>query len=361
MRKRKRTGVIDLPNGVHRVKSKGRVYFYFAPGRGTKSAGERVSLGTDPTAPEFWAKLNEAHGTAPETIKAGTFAALIRDFKMSADWNRLRLNTRRDYSIYLNRIERAWGVLLVSGLTAVGIYTLRDQYASTPVAANHLVTILRSLLAWGVKRGYHDRNPVIDVTPIEIFDVKGARPWPEVAYEIVLQRAPEAIRRTAILGRACGQRRSDLVQFGRKNRRDDGIDITIGKLRDRRHFIPLKKAELAEIDSWSCSETGPWIVSARGEPLKGPALGELLDEFVGRTGELSPYGPIKLHGLRAMAVCDRRLEGLEHQEIAAQLGMSLQMVMRYSRQIDQEALARRGNAKRERAANKIVKPKGSKL
>ena len=90
--------------------------------------------------------------------------------------------------------------------------------------------------------------------------------------------------------------------------------------------------------------------------MTGNALGELLDQFVGRTPELASFGAIKLHGLRAMAVCDRRLDGLEHQEIAAQLGMGLPMVMRYSRQIDQEALARRGNAKRERVANKIVKP-----
>jgi hypothetical protein len=199
--------------------------------------------------------------------------------------------------IYLERVERAWGAPVVSGLTAVGIYALRDQYASTPVAANHMVTILRSLLAWGIRRGYHDRNPAIDVTPIEISDVKGARPWPEAAYEIIVQRAPEAIRRAAILGRACGQRRSDLVRFGRKNRRDDGLEITIGKLRDRRHFIPLRKAELAEIDSWSCSDTGPWLVSARGEPMSGSGLGDLLEQFVARTPELVGYGAIKLHGL----------------------------------------------------------------
>ena len=90
--------------------------------------------------------------------------------------------------------------------------------------------------------------------------------------------------------------------------------------------------------------------------MSGSALGDLLDQFVARTPELAGYGAIKLHGLRAMAVCDRRLDGLEHQEIAAQLCMGLPMVMRYSRQIDQEALARRGNAKRERVANKIVKP-----
>jgi hypothetical protein len=361
MRKRKRSGVINLPTGVHRVVSKGQAYYYFAPGRGTKAAGERVPLGIDPTAPEFWANLNGARGAAPEAVKAGTFAALIRDFKTSAEWNRLRPNTRRDYLIYLDRVERAWGALVVSGLTAVGIYALRDQYASTPVAANHLVTILRSLMAWGIRRGYHDRNPAIDVTPIEISDVKGARPWPEAAYEIVVQRAPEAIRCAAILGRACGQRRSDLVRFGRKTRRDDGLEITIGKLRDRRHFIPLRKAELAEIDSWSCSDTGPWIVSARGDPMSGSGLGDLLEQFVARTPELASFGAIKLHGLRAMAVCDRRLDGLEHQEISAQLGMSLAMVMRYSKQVDQEALARRGNAKRERVVNQIVKLKGDKL
>jgi hypothetical protein len=87
----------------------------------------------------------------------------------------------------------------------------------------------------------------------------------------------------------------------------------------------------------------------------------LLDQFVAGMPERADYGAIKLHRLRTMAVCNRRVDGLEHQEIAVQLCMSLPMVMRCSRQIDQEALARRGNAKRERAANRIVKPKGSKL
>jgi hypothetical protein len=64
------------------------------------------------------------------------------------------------------------------------------------------------------------------------------------------------------------------------------------------------------------------------------------------TPELAGAGPIKLHELRAMAVCDRRLDGLEHYEISAQLCMSPAMVMRYSKHVDQEALARRGNAKR---------------
>lgn len=73
--------------------------------------------------------------------------------------------------------------------------------------------------------------------------------------------------------------------------------------------------------------------------MTGKSLGDMLDQFVAKTPELAEAGPIKMHGLRAMAVCDRRLDGLEHQEISAQLCMSLPMVMRYSRQVDQEALA----------------------
>jgi hypothetical protein len=48
-----------------------------------------------------------------------------------------------------------------------------------------------------------------------------------------------------------------LVKFGRKHGRANGLQIKVGKLGDKDHFIPLKASELTEIDSWSCSEQGP--------------------------------------------------------------------------------------------------------
>jgi Polyketide cyclase / dehydrase and lipid transport len=99
--------------------------------------------------------------------------------------------------------------------------------------------------------------------------------------------------------------------------------------RDRDHFIPLKDSELAEIDSWSCSDAGPWITNAAGQPMSPQAISNALEQFVTDAPEWA--GPlIRPHGLRAMAVCDRRLVGLSHQQISAQLCMSLGMVMRYS-------------------------------
>ena len=44
---------------------------------------------------------------------------------------------------------------------------LRKEYADTPVAANQLVGMLRTLIAFGIPGGYIDRNPAIEVKPLE--------------------------------------------------------------------------------------------------------------------------------------------------------------------------------------------------
>jgi hypothetical protein len=337
--------MVELPSGVHAVRARGKVYYYWHPNRGTALEGKRVALGRDPRDPEFWEKLKAAQGKPSGGVEPWTFAALALAYRGSPEWARNRPNTKRMANLCIDRIVDKWGPLPVASVTARHIYALRELYAGTPQMANKLLAVLRVLIAFGVPRGYIDRNPANDVKPLPLVDVEHARPWPEEAFKRVVETAPESIRRFAFLGRATGQRRSDLVLYGRKNRRADGLQVKIGKLRDRDHFIPLKDSELAEIDSWSCSNTGPWITNAAGQPMSAQAISQALDRFVADTPELAEL-PVRPHGLRAMAVCDRRLDGLSHQEISAQLCMSLGMVMRYSKHIDQERLAREANKKR---------------
>ena len=337
--------MIELPSSVHAVKSRGKIYYYWHPHRGTALEGKRVALGRDPRDPVFWEELKAAQRKASGEIEPWTFAALAFAYRGSAEWEKNRPNTKKVYNIYIDRIIDKWGPFPVSSVTAREIYALRELYTDTPSLANQLVKMLRTLIGFGIPRGYIDRNPAADVKPLSLVDVKNARPWPEEAFERIVETAPESIRRFAFLGRATGQRRSDLVLYGRKNRRADGLQVKIGKLRDRDHFIPLKESELAEIDSWSCSDTGPWITNAADKPMTGNALSFALDAFLADAPELSEFR-LKPHGLRAMAVCDRRLDGLSHQEISAQLCMSLPMVMRYSKHIDQERLVREANKRR---------------
>jgi hypothetical protein len=285
MARRKNVGMIELPSGVHAVKAGGKIY-YWHPHRGTDLEGKRVPLGTDPRDPIFWEKLKTAHGKASGGIEPWTFAALALAYRGqkggvgSAEWEKNRPNTKKAYNLFIDRIVDKWGALPVSSVTAREIYAFRELYGDTPSLANQLVKMLSTLIAFGIPRGYIDRNPAADVKAIPIVDIEHARPWPGDAFKRVIETAPAYIRRAAFLGRATGQRRSDLVKFGRKHRVANGLQIKVGKLRDKGHFIPLKDSELAEIDSWSCSETGPWITNVFGKPMTGNALGAQLELFL---------------------------------------------------------------------------------
>jgi integrase len=297
-----------------------------------------VPLGKDATDPEFWVALKRAQGD-DGTLKPGTFNALIAEYRASSKWQKLRQRTQEHYSHQLERIADAWGELAVDGLTVKGIFALRAKYEATPVAANHLVSVLRTLLGWGLEHGYGSRNPANDVNALEIVDEEKAKPWPEWAYQLVLAGAPEHLQRAAFLGRATGQRRSDLVKLGRRNRVEDGLAFKIGKLRDKEHFIPLTPGQLKVIDAWSCSDTGPWIVSPTGSTMSGDHQQSSLNRYIAKTPKLQGLG-LKLHGLRAMAAIDRKMLGLENKAIGKNIGMSAGMVERYTSHIDGVALAR---------------------
>jgi hypothetical protein len=56
--------------------------------------------------------------------------------------------TRRDYSRYLDIVSAAWGKLHVGSVRPKHVIQLRDAWAETPVAANHLLSVLKTLINW---------------------------------------------------------------------------------------------------------------------------------------------------------------------------------------------------------------------
>lgn len=358
-RKRKGAGVVELPIGVQAVKRGERVYYYWHPGRGTERGKglKPIALGKDPRHADFWKKIAQLTGAPiPGAAAKGTWAALDREWRgdekesiaPSREWVSLSDGTRRIYALRMKRIVRDWGKLQVSLTDLEGVTALRDTF-SGPVAANQMVGVIRAAMAWGRRHGYPSKDPTTDLEAVDVGEVDGATPWPEWAYEIVRKEAPEPLRRAAFLGRATGQRRSDLVRMGKRSRRDDGLEFQIKKLRNRVHFIPLLKGELAEIDGWATSDIGPYITTSRGRPTNGGALADALKAFCLSHPALKET-EVFLHGLRALAVCDRRIQGMTHQEISGQICMSIGMVMRYSKRIDTEILGRAANVRREQSA-----------
>jgi integrase len=249
---RKRTVNVKLPKDVQRVVNRhGKEYFFHQASPGTKQAGPRTPLGSDPHHPEFWRRLHEARGKPVE--REGTLSALIAEFKKHkfVDDKRtgLRPATQRSCARYLNRLDTEGGDRPVDTMTRRDIYKLMDRMRTTPAAANYMASVLRSLLEFGVKRGYRDDNPAVGIEHIKV-DEAGHAPWPEAGYAFVMKHALTHLRRMTFLGRATAQRVSDLVKMRPADLTDDGINLRIGKLRDKPHMVPLTKAQMAEIRSW---------------------------------------------------------------------------------------------------------------
>ena len=147
-----------LPRDVQRVvKPSGRAYYYYAPRRGSARAGKRIALGSDTSDPEFWRLLREA--SRPAADRNGTLSKLIAEYKASKAFADLRPASKRGYSHFLDRLETSGGDRAVADMTRRDIYALLDQMSATPVAANYMLAVLRTILEFGVPRGYRNDNP----------------------------------------------------------------------------------------------------------------------------------------------------------------------------------------------------------
>jgi integrase len=354
---RRRSANVPLPKDIQPVKSRhgNRVYYYYTPGRGTKNPGKRIALGTDLNDPEFWRRFRDAKNEP--TANAGTFAALMDAYKKSPEWDRHRPATKTGYTHFLHRIEVAAGDRQVGALTRRDVYELLDSMKATPRAANFMLSVLSTIIEWGIPRGYRDDNPLVGIKRRKV-DEGGHSPWPEQGWYFVQAHAPLYLRRVAYLGRVTGQRVSDLVKMRPADLAADGIYLRIGKLRDRKHFVPLTADQMTEIKSWSVRDLDFFITTMTGKRCTERYLNKLWNAWR-ETDEAKPIRDLTMtiHGLRATKIADLRLAGTDDGAIADELGMSVKMVARYLRFADKVASARASRDRRERKAAEFVKPK----
>jgi integrase len=196
-------------------------------------------------------------------------------------------------------------------MTKRDIYALMDRMSATPVAANFMLSVLRTLLEYGAKRGYRDENPAIGVKRLKVED-SGHAPWPDAGYNFVIEHAPTHLRRMAFLGRATGQRVSDLVKMRPADLANDGINLRIGKLRDKKHMVPLTAAQMAEIKSWKVRDLEFFITTLTGNRCTDRYLNSLWNSWRA-LDDAKPIRELKMtiHGLRSTAINDRRVAGTE--------------------------------------------------
>ncbi len=203
------------------MRVKGKPYYYYHPGRGTKNARRPVRLPDDPRLPEFWIAYRKAAGEPEARRSPNAVEALIEAYKAAPEWSQLSDSTRDNWTLYLERINSKWGPLEVRGIEPKHILALRDKYASTPAAANNLLRCLSSMLGWSVPRGWRSDNPCLSVPKLKGGD--GWAPWPWEMIELVRDHGPSWMWHAVALALYTGQRQGDvLVMTARKFK--DGTD-----------------------------------------------------------------------------------------------------------------------------------------
>jgi len=329
----------DLPyvDGFRDRHGKHRYYF--------RRRGKRVVLPGVPGSAEFVAAYQTALDAKPAgpaiRAKAGTFDALREEYLQSAEFGTLRETTRREMRYVLDAIclrpnPNAGGKVgdnPVAKLERKHVLRWRDSMVTKPGAANKMLRVLKTLLRFGVDRGYRKENPAAGIR-----ELKGGRFRSWTDEELLAFEARWEIGTTERTGYALAlytaQRRADLVKmkwshivgaaiYLRQSKTGTGLAI---------HMHPDLLTALAAVQPRS--ENGI-LVGKRGKAFNPVTFGHLMAEAIEKAG--LPTACV-LHGLRKAAA---RLVAETGGNVSSMTGhLSPKMAEEYARDASQKRMSK---------------------
>jgi integrase len=391
---------VQLPEGVEKTivrKKSGKVYtyYYWNPGRGTEREGERIALPSADTEPvAFWREVERRQTSEPTVYSAGSVGDLIVRYRKSEEFKKNAEGTQSNYEVHMRRFEdmELWGLVAVRDITPLVVQTARDAMKETPVMANQMLAVGRTIWDWAIPLALAVANPFDKIKDLDVPD-RGHVPWPSWVIDYVCTNAwPDLVRMTRFGIMTC-QRGSDLIRMGPEHRERNGIWCRPKKTRKRRRsfLIPLTTAEALELDRWA--ETPVTFTNSRWKQpiarhrkdlyLYSPKAAQytadglrarwgrwLADTQEGRiicrrwnewvAAQVNKYewdidpddaDHPTIHGLRGTGILARAEQGYEVDQIANDIGMTRQNVEHYMRFKDQMKVAADGQ-KRLRLVSK---------
>lgn len=281
-------------------------------------------------------------------IVQGRFAAVIRAFMSEGNprWARYSAATRELWGRELRRAEHpeTLGALFVHEVNSQVVQGYLDGLAEWPAKQMAALAALRQFEKWALVRG-HLPHPITLGCEAEGSD-GGHVPWADDQVQLAELHAAPHISRAITLAANTGQRVSDLVKMrwtdievyeGRP-----GINVTQKKT-GKKLWVPFTE-KLSEVMATWERRPGFVLLKADGTPFvrkqlttqwnwerdHNEALAPLRREAIIAIVPGATEGLV-MHGLRATA-CVRLLRaGANTRQISDMVGMSEQMVRRYTR------------------------------
>jgi integrase len=319
--------------------------------------GKRVRIESEPGTDAFWTEYKNAFSGASAARKSGpartapdSFRWLVEHYyAKSQRFAKLDDDTKLIRRRFLDNIclepiepgsDETIGSLPYAMVEAPAIKALRDRRADKTEAANARLKALRQVFKHGLDEGLLTRNPARDVAYIESDNPDGWHTW-EVD-EIVQYAKRHPVGTKAHLAMALlllsGQRKSDIVRFGRQMVRDGVLHFTQQKNRKRKpvHMqIPVLPELQAVIDA-TPSANLTFLVTAYDKPFTRNGFGNWFRKRCDEAG----LPQCSAHGLRKAGACIAAEAGATEAQLMAIFGWkTARMAALYIKKASQKALA----------------------
>lgn len=186
----------------------------------------------------------------------GTISWLIQQYYGSAQFKALSPLTKKARQVTLDRIAQRFGTFQFATMEPRDVARLRDERASTPMAANEIVKALRTMFNWArsPEYGYASKNPAEGIQYLKSKNPGGFKAWTqEDAAKYEARHPVGTMARLAFdLLIYTGVRRGDLIRLGPQMEHDGMLCFTELKGRDKQvkhHELPILPPLRRSIDA----------------------------------------------------------------------------------------------------------------
>jgi integrase len=329
-----------------------RIY-YRAKGR------PKVRLRGVPWTAEFMAAYHEAKEQMPpprwKGITAGTWRWLcVKYFSESADYIQLDERTKHvrrgileatfDERIAPNS-TKLFRDFPLSRMGADAIEVLRDRKLALPEGANNRVKAIRAVFKWASRKKDDHGKPLVahnsarEVPYLQSNNPSGYYTWTLEEVEKFEERHPTGTkaRLAFALLLYTGQRRSDIIAFGKQHAKSGVLTFTQYKGRRRKPrklVLPILPVLQNVIDASPCGDL-TFLVNELGRPFTSAGFGNWFRDRCVEAGV-----PGRAHGLRKAGATIAANNGATSHQLMAIFGWStLKMAEHYTRAANQQRLA----------------------
>jgi integrase len=329
----------------------GKVRIYFR-----RKGFRKVRLKGMPWTPEFMAAYEAAkkvaapaQGVLARPTLPNTWAWLcLRYFAECTDYKLLDPRTQHVRRQILEGTfdelirpgsDKRFADMPLARLDGNAIEVLRDRKLSTPETANARIKAMRQVFRWGVAKGHASFNPAREVSYFKSSS-EGFHTW--TAEEVLQFEERHPIGTQARLAFALliytGQRRSDVIRFGKQHAKRAVLTFTQHKGRNRKPHkltLPILPTLQKIIDDTPCGDL-TFLINKFGRPFSDAGFGNKFRDWCDQAN--LPH--CTAHGLRKAGATVAANNGATARQLMAIFGWdTIKQAKQYTRKADQKQLA----------------------